>query len=89
MAKLSEAALKKLIKNGETNFVELKRGIPRPKEIAERLCGLANAHGGFIIFGVEDGTLDIVGIPQENRCHTECCVTPQSRNARKRGLEWL
>lgn len=43
MAKLSETELKKLIKGGETNTVELKVAAPRATEMAERLCGLANA----------------------------------------------
>jgi len=29
---------------GETNTVELKLASPRPAEMAERLCGMANAH---------------------------------------------
>ncbi len=49
MPKLSESALRQLIKNGETSTVELKVASPRPDEMAERLCGLANAKGGLII----------------------------------------
>jgi predicted HTH transcriptional regulator len=43
MVKLSEVELKKLIKGGETNTVELKVAAPRAVEMAERLCGMANA----------------------------------------------
>ena len=49
MPKLSERELRRLIKGGETNTVELKLASPRPTEMAERLCGMANAQGGFII----------------------------------------
>ena len=65
MSKLSASTLRQLIEDGETSTVELKVASPRPDEMAERLCGLANAQGGFIIIGVEDETLKIVGVPQE------------------------
>ena len=65
MSKLSESALRQLIKNGETSTVELKVASPRPDEMAERLCGMANAQGGIIIVGVEDADLRIVGIPND------------------------
>ena len=64
MPKLSEAKLLQLIAGGETNTVELKRASPRPTEMAERLCGLANAQGGIVIVGVEDADLRIIGIPK-------------------------
>lgn len=63
MGKLSEAELKRLIQGGETNTVELKVAAPRATEMAERLCGLANAQGGLVIIGVKDSTHEIVGIP--------------------------
>lgn len=43
MAKLSESVLRRLIKTGETNTVELKVAAPGATEMAERLCGIANA----------------------------------------------
>src|SRR6266700_3083850 len=63
MGKLSEAELAQLIQGGETNTVELKVAAPRATEMAERLCGLANAQGGLVIIGVKDATHEIVGIP--------------------------
>lgn len=54
MATLSETALRQLIKGGETTTVELKLASPRPVEMAERLCGMANGQGGILIVGVED-----------------------------------
>ena len=63
MGKLSESELKKLIKGGETNTIELKVAAPRATEMAERLCGMANAQGGMIIIGVKDVSHEIVGIP--------------------------
>ena len=57
MPTLRESILRKLIENGETSTIELKVAIPRPGEMAERLCGLANAQGGFIIIGIENTSL--------------------------------
>jgi len=64
MAKLSEKELRKLIKGGETNTVELKVAPPRATEMAERLCGMANAQGGVMIIGVKDADHEIVGVPE-------------------------
>src|SRR6266436_8471240 len=65
MVKLSEQELKMLIKGGETNTVELKLAAPRAVDLAERLCGMANARGGIVIIGVEDSTHKVVGVPDE------------------------
>jgi len=62
MGKLSQTELKRLIQGGETNTVELKVAAPRATEMAERLCGLANAQGGLVIIGVKDATHEIVGV---------------------------
>jgi hypothetical protein len=49
MPKLSESRLRRLIEGGETSTIELKVASPRPTEMAERLCGMANAQGGFVL----------------------------------------
>ncbi|NWJ97270.1 MAG: putative DNA binding domain-containing protein [Chloroflexi bacterium] len=59
---LAVQQLQALINKGETNTVELKIAPPRPAELAERICGLCNAQGGYIIIGVEDQTLRLVGV---------------------------
>jgi len=79
MPKLSEATLLQLIADGETNTVELKRASPRPAEMAERLCGMANAQGGIIIVGVEDVDLNIIGIPQDRVALTTDVVLRAAR----------
>src|SRR5437660_7207466 len=63
MAQLSEKELKKLLQGGETNTVEFKVAAPRATEMAERLCGMANAQGGMVIIGVKDALHEIVGVP--------------------------
>jgi ATP-dependent DNA helicase RecG len=65
MGKLSERELKALIQGGETNTVELKVAAPRATEMAERLCGMANAQGGVVIIGVKDSLHEIVGVPDK------------------------
>ena len=55
-------SLEALIKGGETPTVEFKVAPPRPSDLAERMCGFANAIGGFIVFGVVDKTWQIVGV---------------------------
>lgn len=56
------ASLEALIQGGETPTVEFKIAPPRPSELAERICGFANALGGYIIFGVMDKTWQISGV---------------------------
>jgi predicted HTH transcriptional regulator len=60
---LDRASLKALIQEGETANVEFKIASPRPAELTERICGFANALGGFIIIGVVDKTWEIAGVP--------------------------
>lgn len=71
MPTLSKQVLRAYIASGESNMVEHKRAVPREGELAERLCGMANAQGGLILFGVEDGAPHkIVGIPADRMAHT-------------------
>ncbi len=62
MVKLNELELRHIISGGETTTIELKLAPPRPTELAERLCGMANGQGGLVIIGVEDASLKIVGV---------------------------
>lgn len=62
MAMLHELELQRIISGGETTTIELKLAPPRPSELAERLCGMANGQGGLVIIGVEDASLKIVGV---------------------------
>ncbi len=79
MSRLSERELRRLIKGGETNTIELKVASPRPTEMAERLCGMANAQGGFIIIGIEDTSLSIVGVPENRIALTKDVILRASR----------
>jgi len=65
---MNEADLQALLRAGETQNVECKVVAPRLSELAERICGFANADGGTIILGVADETWEIIGLerPQDN-----------------------
>lgn len=54
--------LEMLIATGETNTLELKVAPPRPADLAERICGMANGAGGYIVIGVADENWGIVGV---------------------------
>ncbi len=55
------------IKNGETNNIEFKREIPADhKKYLKTIVAFANGFGGKIIFGIEDDTLEIVGINEKD-----------------------
>ncbi len=83
---LSELSIRQLIAAGETNQVELKVASPRPSEIAERLCGMANAQGGVVIIGVEDTTLEVVGVPGERMALTKDVILRAARQIIKPSL---
>ncbi len=70
MAKLDDLSLQRIIEGGETSTVELEVASPRPTEMAERLCGMANGQGGIIVIGVEDTEKRIVGVPDERMALT-------------------
>ena len=86
MATLSESALRRLIAGGETATVELKVASPRPVEMAERLCGMANARGGVVIIGVEDAERRIVGVPNERLALTKDVILRATRQIIKPAL---
>ncbi len=86
MARLNEVALKRLMKGGETTTVEFKVATPRPVEMAERLCGMANAQGGMIIIGVEDVERKVVGVPDERMAMTKDVILRAARQIIKPAL---
>jgi ATP-dependent DNA helicase RecG len=64
---MDEHSLRQLISGGETGTVEFKIKAPRPAELAERMCGMANTRtGGVIIFGVADESGELVGLTKPN-----------------------
>ena len=54
------------ILTGESKNIEFKRERPiDAKKYVKSVVAFANGHGGKIIFGVEDGSMNITGIPDE------------------------
>lgn len=51
----------------------------REGELAERMCGMANAQRGLIIIGVEDTSLKIVGVPDARMTLTHDMVLRAAR----------
>src|SRR4051812_40015217 len=52
----------------ETGQVEFKIKAPRPAELAERICGMANRRsGGIILFGIENETRKVVGVARPHQ----------------------
>lgn len=86
MATLNDTKLKQLIKGGETATVEFKVNSPRPSEMAERLCGMANARGGLIIIGVRDSDHEIIGVSDDRLALTIDVIMRATRQIIKPGL---
>ena len=82
MAKLDDLILQRIIEGGETSTVELKVASPRPTEMAERLCGMANGQGGIIVIGVEDAEKRIVGVPDERMAFGSLKIVGKRRGRR-------
>ncbi len=61
------------IRRGESTYLGLKEvrfagdGVSGPETdtLADELAAIANSRGGVFVFGVEDRTRDVVGIPAE------------------------
>ena len=55
------------IMSGESGYLEFKQMVPEKSETyMKTVVAFANGSGGRIVFGVENGTLNVVGIKQEN-----------------------
>lgn len=54
--------LKRLIKTGESSFLEFKKTISSPEKIAREICAFANSKGGILLIGVNDDK-SVVGVP--------------------------
>ena len=52
----------------ETGEVEFKIKAPRPAELAERICGMANRRsGGTVLFGIENAQRAVVGLARPHQ----------------------
>ena len=62
--------------SGESKNVEYKVTVPEKSEkYMKTVVAFANGRGGKIVFGIDDKTLDIVGIDTENIYKTMAAIT--------------
>ena len=93
-----------LIKSGENEKVEFKRGLPSnlKKTIGKAICAFANTKGGVIILGVEDKTGKIVGVKKDkkdvqekltkfldNGCSAPVSAHPECYKAPEGWVHWI
>ncbi len=53
--------------SGESEYIEFKQEVPKKSEVyMKTVVAFANGSGGKIVFGVEDSTLKVLGINQED-----------------------
>ena len=68
--------LEEEIKCGESLTLELKRELPsRDKKVMKTFVAFANGCGGKVVFGVDNGTMDIVGVADDDRARLQDAVT--------------
>ena len=51
---MTEQELRKLLKKGESETLELKATVPSPDQIAHNLASMANTDGGMLVLGVKE-----------------------------------
>jgi ATP-dependent DNA helicase RecG len=49
---MTQAELQQLVAQGESETVEFKKTTGQRQRAAETVCGMLNAQGGFVLFGV-------------------------------------
>ena len=55
--------LVELLKHTEGKTLEFKRDLSSPEGILKCLVAFANAAGGIVVIGVEDGSKNVRGVP--------------------------
>ncbi|WP_276626181.1 AlbA family DNA-binding domain-containing protein [Veillonella magna] len=54
---------------GESKNVEYKKMVPKDSsKYMKSVVAFANGDGGRIVFGIEDGTMQIIGVPRKMIC---------------------
>ena len=55
------------IKHGESDTLEFKREFPdKEKKVLKTIAAFANCNGGTVVIGVDDETLEVVGVNEED-----------------------
>ncbi|MEQ8926687.1 MAG: ATP-binding protein [Fulvivirga sp.] len=74
--------LRKLVAQGESDFLEFKRKVAHPEKIVRELVAFANTNGGHLLIGVSDnGEIPGVKFPEDeiyalNKSIEELCKPP-------------
>ncbi|MBQ7022186.1 MAG: putative DNA binding domain-containing protein [Akkermansia sp.] len=64
------------IRAGESINLEFKRELPaRDKKVIKTFVAFANGFGGKVIFGIDNSTKEVVGVPDEERARLQDAVT--------------
>lgn len=64
------------IRAGESVTLEYKRELPaKDKKVLKTFVAFANGGGGKVIFGVDNASLEIVGVPDDERARLQDAVT--------------
>lgn len=64
------------IGSGESDVLEFKRELPsKDKKVMKTVVAFANCRGGRIIFGLDDKTQEIIGVPDAERARLQDSVT--------------
>lgn len=83
------------IRLGEDSSLELKRVLlagsrvtdPRRSELADELAAFANARGGLLVLGVDDGTREVLGLPLDRLDDVEAWVRETCNDSVRPPLE--
>ena len=68
--------IKKDIESGESEVVEFKRELPaKDKKVMKTVVAFANCKGGKVVFGVDDATHEIHGLPDVERARLQDMLT--------------
>lgn len=64
------------IESGESEVLEFKRELPsKDKKVMKTVVAFTNCQGGRIIFGVDDKTHEVLGVPETDRARLQDMVT--------------
>lgn len=64
------------IKAGESVILEFKRELPaKDKKVVKTFVAFANGVGGKVIFGIDNGTMEVVGVRDNERARLQDAVT--------------
>ena len=62
---MNSEEIKKIISQGETSKVQFKLRLDNKDSIADEMIAMANSEGGIILFGIEDKSGNVIGLPYQ------------------------